>query len=139
MNQTVSTRWYVKKCALGALIGLAVTLALLAAASALILSGALGEERVNAAALAATALGAFAGCTAAGTKTNRRAEMIAFCAAAFWLVMQLLGFLCFDVLLPARSLWSAAAVLSGAVLALALRGRKAGKRKGRGRAGRGRR
>ena len=43
MEQTVSTAWYVKKCALGTFVCCAVEFALLALMAALMLGGAIGE------------------------------------------------------------------------------------------------
>ena len=132
MNQTIGIGWYCKKCVLGALTGLAVELALLALEAAAIQNGAIGESGIGvAAAAAAAALAAFAGCMAAGAKTGRRTEMVLSCAALLWVLAQLLGFILFDALQPARSLMLAAAVTSGALGALLLGSNGKKKRKGR--------
>ena len=132
MNQTVGMGWYCKKCALGALAGLAVELALLALEAAVILNGVIGENRIGAAAAAAAALSAFAGCMTAGAKTNRRTEMVLSCAALLWVLAQMFGFILFDALQPARSLTLAAAVALGAFGALLLGSKGKKKRKGKG-------
>ena len=131
MNQTIGIGWYCKKCVLGALTGLAVELALLALEAAAIQNGAIGESGIGVAAAAAAALAAFAGCVAAGVKTGRRTEMVLSCAALLWVLAQLLGFILFDALQPARSLTLAAAVTLGALGALLLGGKGKKKRKGR--------
>lgn len=134
MNQTVSTGWYARKCALGALIAFAVELALLAAAAGLLLNGAVGEERIGTLALIAAALGTFVGCVFAGAGTSRRKELVALCAALCWLIAQVAGFIMCDGLIPARSLMLACAVLAGTAGALLLCGRGK-KRHGKGRRG----
>ena len=132
MNQTVGTGWYAKRCVLGAVIALAVELAVLAAAALLLLKGAVGEESLDGMALIAAALGAFAGCSFAGMKTSRKVEIAALCVALIWLTAQVAGFVAYDGLEPMRSLLLAAAVLAGAAASLALhKGKKKRKRTAR--------
>ena len=97
MEQTVSTAWYVKKCALGTFVCCAVEFALLALMAALMLGGAIGEEKIG----AATTLA---------------------CAAASWLAVQVLGFAIGGGLEPKRSLLTAAVMLAGAAVSLMLHG-----------------
>lgn len=138
MNQTVNAGWYVKKCALGALIGLTIELLLLAVIAALMLQGAIGDGAAGAAVLFAATLGTFAGCAFAGTRTSRKTEIILLCAALCWVLAQVIGFLSCDTLEPSRSLMLAAAMAAGAAGALLLRGGKK-KRKTRSAARRGHR
>ena len=139
MEQTVSTAWYVKKCALGALVCCVVEFALLALAAALVLGGVIGEERIGAVSLISAAIAAFAGCSVGSRKTSKRAAMTLACAAISWLVVQALGFMIGGGLEPKRSLLTAAAMLAGAAASLMLRGRGKKKRKKTVRARRGRR
>ena len=139
MEQTVSTAWYVKKCALGALVCCVAEFALLALMAALMLGGVIGEEKIGAAALVSAAVAAFAGCSVGSRKTSKRAAMTLACAAASWLVVQVLGFAIGGGLEPKRSLLTAAAMLAGAAASLMLRGRGKKKRKKTARARRGRR
>ncbi len=128
MNQSVGKGYCIRRCALGALIALCVELALLAAASALMLRGAIGEEHISGTVLASASLAAFAGCTFAGARTSRRTELSLLCAALFWVAVQVSGFIACGTLLPARSLMLAAAVLGGCALSLLPgRRRRAGK------------
>lgn len=139
MEQTVSTAWYVKKCALGALVCCVVEFALLALAAALVLGGAIGEERIGTVSLISAAVAAFAGCCVGNGRTSKRAAMTLACAAVSWLVVQALGFVIGGGLEPKRSLLTAAAMLAGAAASLMLRGRGKKKRKKTVRARRGRR
>lgn len=130
MEKTVPTVWYVKQCALGALICCLSELVLLAIAAALMLNGTVGEERTGAAGLVAAALAAFAGCMAGSGRTSKRAAMVFACAASGWLAVQVTGFAIGGALVPERSLMAAGAMLAGAAAALAAGGRKKrGKRK----------
>lgn len=130
MEKTVPTVWYVKKCALGALVCCLSELVLLAIAAALMLNGTVGEERTGAAGLVAAALAAFAGCMAGGGRTSKRTAMVFACAASGWLAVQATGFAIGGALAPERSLAAAGAMLTGAAAALAAGGRKKrGKRK----------
>ena len=139
MEQTVSTAWYVKKCALGTFVCCAVEFALLALMAALMLGGAIGEEKIGAATLVSAAIAAFAGCSVGSRKTSKRAAMTLACAAVSWLVVQALGFVIGGGLEPKRSLLTAAAMLAGAAASLMLRGRGKKKRTKTVRARRGRR
>ena len=139
MEQTVSTAWYVKKCALGALVCCVVEFALLALAAALMLGGAIGEERIGAVSLISAAVAAFVGCCVGNGRTSKRAAMTLACAAVSWLVVQVLGFAIGGGLEPKRSLLTAAAMLAGAAASLMLRGGGKKKRKKTVRARRGRR
>ena len=129
MDQTVSTAWYVKKCALGVLVCCVAEFALLALSASLVLGGAIGEENIGAAALASAALAAFAGCCVGSGRTSKRTAMTLVCAAASWLVVQLLGFVIGGGLEPKRSLAAAGAMLAGAAASLLLRGGGKKKRK----------
>lgn len=135
MEKTPGMGWYIKKCLLGVLAALGTELGLLALAALLTRDGVIGEGETPA--LLASALGAFAGCLTAGRKTSRRVELTLFCAAAFWLLAQLLGAAFWGMLSPERALRLALAVLGGALGALAAGGgkrrrkRRAGKRRGR--------
>ena len=124
MERTVPTAWYVKKCALGALVCCLSELMLLAIAAALMLNGTIGEERVGAAGLAAAALAAFSGCMVGGGRTSRRTAMVLACAASGWLLAQVIGFVIGGALVPERSLAAAGAMLVGAGAALVTGGRK---------------
>ena len=72
MEQTISTLWYVKKCAWGALVCCVAEFALLALTAVLVLNGTLGEEWIGAAALTASALAALTGCVVASRRTSKR-------------------------------------------------------------------
>lgn len=140
MEQTVSTAWYVKKCALGTFVCCAVEFALLALTAALMLGGAIGEEKIGAATLVSAAIAAFAGCSVGSRKTSKRAAMTLACAAASWLAVQVLGFAIGGGLEPKRSLLMAAVMLTGAAVSLMLHGgRKKKRQKKTVRARRGRR
>ena len=139
MEQTVSTVWYVKKCALGALVCCVSELALLAATAALMLNGTVGEERIDVAALVAASLAAFAGCCVGSGRTSKRLMMTFACVASSWLAVQVIGFLAGGELEPTRSLMTAAAMLAGAAASL-LRGKgKKRKKRSASKARRGRR
>lgn len=139
MEQTISTLWYVKKCAWGALVCCVAEFALLALTAVLVLNGTLGEERIGAAALTASALAALTGCVVASRRTSKRLPVPLACAASAWLTVQLLGFLVGGGLEPGRALMTAAAMLAGAAVSL-LCGKGQRKRKRSGaRARRGRR
>lgn len=140
MEQTVSTVWYVKKCALGALVCCVSELVLLAATAALMLNGTVGEERIDAAALVAASLAAFAGCCVGSGRTSKRMMMTFACVASSWLVVQVIGFLAGGELEPTRSLMTAAAMLAGAAASLLLHGKgKKRKKRSASKARRGRR
>lgn len=130
MEKTVPTVWYVKQCALSALICCLSELVLLAIAAALMLNGTISEEWTGVAGLATAALAAFAGCVAGSGRTSKRTAMIFACAASGWLAVQATGFAIGGALAPERSLAVAGAMLTGAAAALAAGGRKKwGKRK----------
>ena len=129
MEKTVPTVWYVKKCALGALVCCLSELALLAVAAALMLNGMIGEERVCAAGLIAAALAAFSGCMVGGGRTSRRTVMVLACAASGWLLVQVIGFAIGGALVPERSLAAAGAMLAGAGAALTAGGQKKRKKR----------
>ena len=139
MEQSVKTGRYLKKCAAGALAGLASELALLALAALLISVGALAEQRMNAAVLAATALSAMLCCAVAGRKTGRKAAGVCCCAGCFWLLLQTIGLLLCGGLEPSRSAEAAAAVCVGAAASLLPRGGKGRRKNGRAAACRSRR
>ena len=108
--------------------------------AALMLGGAIGEEKIGAATLVSAAIAAFAGCSVGSRKTSKRAAMTFACAAASWLAVQVLGFAIGGGLEPKRSLLMAAVMLTGAAVSLMLHGgRKKKRQKKTVRARRGRR
>ena len=131
MKQT-SNNHIVKKTALGAGIALLVYLALLALLSLLVVRGTVGEGGVGACVWVFAAFAAFAGAKAAAWRAPKSLSLIAGCAAVFWLLILLLGFLVNDGIDATRSATLALPILAGGAAAYLLRGgKKRGKRKRR--------
>lgn len=124
MDQTVNTAWYWKKCGTGVLVFFGTELMLLMLAALLLRNGIVGEGKMNALVLAAAALASFAGCAAAGRKSSRRRTLIPICAAASWLIAQVVGTVFCDGSAAAQSLRLGAAVAVGMLGALMLRSGK---------------
>lgn len=123
-----------RRVALGAAISLAVYLALLAVLALLLVRGAVGEERIGVCIWSCACLAAFAGAkTAVGRRPDPFASA-ALCAAAFFALALLFGFLLNDTLEPERAVMLAAAILAGGAAAcLGRAGGRRGKRKHRSR------
>lgn len=123
-----------KRIAVGMLAAFLVYLGLLALIALMIVRGTVGEGSVVACTWAFAALAAFAGAKAASWHATEPIMPIAVCAAAFWGLVLLLGFLANDGLDGARAVALALPVLIGALAAYLTRGgKKRGKRKRRSR------
>ena len=124
-----------KKIALGTLISLLAYLALLALLSLLIVRGTVGEGGAWTCACVFAALSAFAGVKTAAWGAPEQLGVSALCAAAFWGLILLLGFLANDGLDASRAALLALPVLVGGGLAYLTNGggKRRGKRKRRSR------
>ena len=120
-----------KKIALGALAALAVYMALLAALSALIVRGTVGEAHTALCVWVFACAASFVGARVSVGRGGEPAVRIAACAAAFWALIQLLGFLVNDTIEPTRSAALALPVLVGAAAAYLVRPSREKRKKGR--------
>lgn len=118
----------VKKTALGAAAALAVYVALLACISALMVRGSVEGSQLTVFVWAFACLASFVGCKLGSAGEGESVVSAALCAAAFWLLVQLLGFLACDALEPSRSAALLLPVFAGAALSCLL---KRGKKKRR--------
>ena len=121
-----------KKIALGALVALGVYVALLAVLSALIVRGTVKEENMALCVWAFACAAAFAGAKVSAGREGEPAVRIAACAAAFWALIQLLGFLVNDTIEPARSAALALPILVGGAAAYLVRPAREKRKRGRG-------
>lgn len=121
-----------KKIAFGALVALAVYVALLAALAALIVRGTVGEESVPLCVWVFACAAAFAGAKVSAGHEGEPVIRIAASAAAFWALIQLLGFLVNDTIEPARSVALALPILVGGVAAYLVRPAREKRKRGRG-------
>lgn len=129
MKQTAQSN--VKRIALGTLAALVSYVALLALVSLLIVRGTVGETKIVACVWIFAFLAAFAGAKLASRGSGNNAVLCAACAAAFWLLIQLTGFLSNDALDFTRSAMLLLPVALGGLAAYLLRGGKSKKGKGR--------
>jgi putative membrane protein (TIGR04086 family) len=116
----------------GSAVSLAAYFAVLALAARLILSGALGEDRISAAIIAAAFLAAFSGGAFAVVRYRRRAVTPALASALiFFAALYLIGFAAYDDLSLGR--YGAeilpAALSGGAAAGLAAKPRRSGKKR----------
>ena len=121
-----------KKIALGALAALAVYVLLLAALSALIVRGTVQEEGVALCVWVFACVAAFAGARVSAGHEGEPALRIAASAAAFWALIQLLGFLVNDTIEPVRSATLALPILVGAAAAYLIRPARGKRKRGKG-------
>lgn len=121
-----------KKIAFGVFAALAVYAALLAALSALIVRGTVGEENMALCVWVCACAASFAGARVSAGREGEPAIRIAASAAGFWALIQLLGFLINDTIDPARSAALALPVLVGAAAAYLVRPAREKRKKGRG-------
>lgn len=105
-------------------VALAVYLGLLALLAFLTVRGTVPEQAAWPLACAAACLASFAGASAAARGEAAPLGAITICAAAFWGVVQLLGFGTNDALDPARSAVLALSVGVGAGLACLTAGKR---------------
>ena len=122
----------VKKTALGAASALAVYVALLACISALLTRGTVEEARLGLFVWIFACIASFLGCRLGATGESEPAVSIALCAAVFWALVQLLGFLTCDGLEPSRSVALLLPILAGAAIAYLLRRGKKKRRNEKG-------
>ena len=121
-----------KKIAFGALVALVVYVALLAALSALIVRGTVKEESMALCVWVFACAAAFVGARVSAGREGEPAVRIAASAAAFWALIQLLGFLVNDTLEPARSAALALPILVGGAAAYLVRPAREKRKRGRG-------
>ena len=121
-----------KKIAVGAFAALAVYVALLAALSALIVRGTVKEESVALCVWVFACAASFVGARASAGRGSDQAVWIAAGAAAFWALIQLLGFLANDTIEPARSAALALPILVGGAAAYLVRPAREKRKRGRG-------
>lgn len=120
-----------KQIALGTGVALAVYLALQALASLLVVRGTVSEENVGICVWAFACLAAFAGAKAAAYRAADALLPSAAASAAFWMTVQLLGFLAGGALDTARSLALILPVLAGGTLAYLIRPGKGKSKRGK--------
>ena len=122
-----------KKIAIGAGVSLLAYLALLALLSVLVVRGTVGVGAVGACVWVFAALAAFAGAKVAAWGAAEPLGVIAIGAAAFWLLVLLLGFFANDTLESSRAALLALPIVAGGGLAYLTcgGGKKHGKRKRR--------
>lgn len=123
----------VKKTALGVGAALLVYLALSALAALLVVRGAVGEAHIGTLVWLFACLAAFTGARLAAHQAQGPAVPCAIATAAFWAVIQLLGFLTNDTLASARSAALALPILLGGALAYLIPVRGRGGKRGRAR------
>lgn len=135
----MGTKWYVRRCAIGALSAIVVYLLTLVLCAFLTVRGIVGEGQMARCVWLCALLASFAGAAFGGGKTVRHGTMALCCGAAFYLVTVLLGFLIGGAFTPAGALSLLAPVALGAAGALVLLGGKSGGKKRSRRARHGRR
>lgn len=121
-----------KKIAFGAFTALAVYVLLLAALSALIVRGTVAEKNLALCVWVFACAASFVGARLSAGRGGEAAIRIAAGAAAFWALVQLLGFLINDTIEPARSAALALPVLVGGVLVYLVRPAREKRKRGRG-------
>ena len=121
-----------KRIALGAAASLAVYVALLAALAALIVRGTVNEENMTLWVWASACAASFAGARVSAGREGKQAVRIAASTAAFWALIQLLGFLVNDTIEPARSAALALPILVGGAAAYLGRPTREKRKRGRG-------
>lgn len=121
-----------KKIALGAFAALVVYVMLLAALSALIVRGTVREETVPLCVWVFACAASFIGARISAGREGKPAIRIAAGAAAFWALIQLLGFLVNDTIEPARSAALALPILVGGAAAYLVRPAREKRKRGRG-------
>ena len=126
---TMGTKWYVRRCAVGAGAAMGVYLLTLALCAYLTVRGVVGEGQMEWCVWLCALLASFAGAVIGGGKTVRRGTMALCCGAAFYLATVLLGFLVGGAFTPAGALRLLAPVALGAVGALAGLREKGGRKK----------
>lgn|GEM_PF-1281741 len=126
----------IRKTVLGALIALALYLAVLAVTSLLLVRGTVGEDKIGVLATAAAFLSSFAGAKAASWREGERMTPILCCSLLYLGTVLLCGFWTNDTVDPARAAKMTAAILLGGVCAYMLHGKERGKGKRRRRGGR---
>ena len=127
---TMGTKWYVRRCAIGAGAAMAVYLMTLALCAYLTVRGVVGEGQMERCVWLCALFASFAGAAFGGGKTVRRGTMALCCGAAFYLTAVLLGFLIGGAFAPAGALRLLVAVALGAAGALvSFRGKGGGKKR----------
>lgn len=114
-----------KRTMIGVGAALVLYIALLAALSALLVRGTVREESIPLCVWLFACAAVFVGAKIAGHGESESAASIAICAAGFWALVQLLGFLACDSLEPSHSAALALPAIVGGVLAYLLRAGKA--------------
>ena len=113
-------------------IALGVYVALLALLSALIVRGTVNEEHMAQCVWVFACVASFAGAKVSTGRGGEAAIRIAASAAAFWALIQLLGFLVNDTIEPARSAALALPILVGGAAAYLVRPAREKRKRGRG-------
>lgn len=121
-----------KKIAFGAFTALAVYVVLLAVLSVLIVRGTVAEKNLTLCVWVFACVAAFVGARVSTGRGGAPALWIAASAAAFWALIQLLGFLVNDTIDPVRSAAVALPILAGGVAAYLVRPTREKRKRGRG-------
>lgn len=125
----MTTRWYVRRCAIGMLAAIGVYLLALALCAYLTVRGVAGEGEMETCVWLCALVASCAGALLCAGKTVKRGTMALCCGAAFFLATVLLGLLVGGATELSAALRLLAPVALGAVGALALLGKKGGGRK----------
>lgn len=121
-----------KKIAFGAFAAIAVYVAFLAALSALIVRGTVKEENIALWVWVFACVASFVGARVSAGRKGESAARLAAGTAAFWALVQLLGFLVNDTIEPARSAALALPILVGGAAAYLVRPAREKRKRGRG-------
>ena len=125
----MGTKWYVRRCAVGALSAMGVYLLTLALCAYLTVRGVIGEGRMARCVWLCALLASFAGTLFGGGKTVRRGTMAFCCGTVFYLSVVLLGFLVGGAFAPAGALRLLVPIALGTLGALVSLSRKGDKKK----------
>lgn len=121
-----------KKIAFGAFVALAVYVVLLALLSVLLVRGTVAEKSLPLCVWVFACIAAFVGARISTGRGDDPALRIAASTAAFWALVQLLGFLINNTIEPARSAALALPILVGGVVAYLVRPTREKRKRGRG-------
>lgn len=121
-----------KKITFGALAALGVYVVLLAALSALIVRGTVAEKNLKLCVWVFACVAAFVGARVSTGRGGEQVVRIAASTAAFWALVQLLGFLVNDTIEPVRSVALALPILVGGTAAYLVRPAREKRKRGKG-------
>lgn len=124
MNQALSTKWYMRQCAVGTGICLGVYLLLLSLLSLMITRGMIREGLTERCVWVSAAVASFAGTFLCGKRTVKRGAMALSCLCCFYALTLLMGFLIGGTLIPARVVWLMLPMIVGGAASYLLPGEK---------------